>query len=71
MAKTFKELKEQVRNIDPEAGAYLDFRERKGFYNNALYLRAVFHWGSTPQGYEYWQDIEDLLPIESVGGDTM
>lgn len=66
MAKNFSELKEEVRNIDPEAGEYLDKIDMLGYANNSRFLRGVMRWAGTPQGLDFWLKIEDQLSIDSV-----
>lgn len=53
----------EVERVDPEAGKYLrkEAWEREDF-SPVAFLSGCFVWRKTPQGHEYWRDLEKHVP---------
>lgn len=61
----YVELVGKVRKIDPDAAKYLESKELRkiggsGFHYIGI-ISGVMVWSFTPQGHDYWQNIENKL----------
>lgn len=62
METKYKELIERVRLIDPAAAEYLEGDARKqGDFQPRRNLGSLMIWDKTPQGHDYWSNINLLL----------
>ena len=59
MEKEFNELVEKVRRIDPDAAIYLRFDVVAPNYSSSL--DAVMLWENTPQGFDFWCELDHKL----------
>lgn len=60
----YKNLVKKVRLVDTKAAKYLmskDVKKLSSFNPNSCDLTSVFGWSSTPQGFEYWSKLSDLI----------
>ena len=61
----YKKLIAEVRKIDTAAADYLDGPCRKLVsFSEDKRIQPSFLWDKTPQGVQYWWDIQDQLPKE-------
>jgi hypothetical protein len=61
-------LIEKIEKIDPEAAEYLrgDAHKLESFVSNINYLTGIMSWCETPQGWDYWNDIRNILDAQEV-----
>ena len=62
--KTQKKLIKAIKKIDKKAAKYLkskEVKEKIGYNTKATQLFNLFQWEFSPQGYDYWDKIDDEL----------
>lgn len=70
---TLKELEKKIHEIDDEALMHLHAIIYADAYDDPEYLAAddvcldgLMYWGETPQGHDYWSNINRKLGSEGV-----
>lgn len=54
-------MTKQFRDFLKEHNAYYAYiKNNKGESENPYTYIDSFHWDSTPEGYEYWRNLDDL-----------
>lgn len=63
---SYEDLIVKVEAVNPEAAEKLRGEGIKGLssFINLSYLCEVFTWEDSKEGFEYWKDVEKLLPEE-------
>lgn len=61
-SKDYEDLCKRVEAIDKKAAEYMrgDARKMRSFYENKD-ISVCFLWRHTPQGWQYWNNIDDIL----------
>ena len=59
MEKEFNELVEKIQRVDPDAAIYLRFDLEN--VNYARDLSGVMEWDKTPQGFDFWCELNRKL----------
>ena len=57
--RSFEDLCDALECLDPEAARYA--RECGAAKRNPTRIRSCFIWDETPQGYDFWSDLERRL----------
>ena len=68
MVASFDQLVKEVGKIDKDGARYLRGDAQKlSSFNREGWLGSVMIWSGTPQGYQYWADLNDKLNLAERG----